>query len=102
MYFLNEGIMEDQEVYSVESDEIVYGYNLNFTQSIELLNKQLNRKSVDKLDVYIQGTIDFFYHKSLVVSLCGGDFQTNRELKSLLRKSISKPLKFPRKKKTNA
>ena len=94
--------MEDKEVYSVESDEIVYGSNLTFADSIKLLNNQLNRKSIEKFDVYIQGSIDFYFNNSLALSLCGGEFQNNRQTKTLLKNNITKPLRFPRKRKRNA
>jgi len=94
--------MEDQEIYSVENDEIVYGSNLNFADSIKLLNNQLNRKSFEKFDVQIQDSIDFYFNKSLVLSLCGGKYQSSLELKTLLRNNITKPLRFPRKRKRNA
>tara|TARA_Y100000591_G_C21637724_1_gene596169 strand:+ start:126 stop:410 length:285 start_codon:yes stop_codon:yes gene_type:complete len=94
--------MEDQEIYSVENDEIVYGNNLNFNDSIKLLNNQLNKKSFEKFDVYIQDSIDFYFNNSLALSLCGGNFQNSREIKTLLRNNITKPLRFPRKRKRNA
>lgn len=94
--------MEDKEIYSVESDEIVYGNDLTFADALKTLNNQLNRKSIDKFDVYIKGSIDFYFHGTLIISLCGEDFQNTRSLKSTLKDSITKPIKFPRKRKRSA
>ena len=94
--------MEDKEIYSVESDEIVYGKDLTFADALKTLNNQLNRKSIDKFDVYIKGSIDFYSHGSLVISLCGDGIENTRSLKSTLKNTITKPIKFPRKRKRSA